>query len=297
VIAVVAGVLGAGAGASALPPAATATLVKGMPIVIRTEGHGGLAPSFTPTSRPRGSDPVRDRGSAVQMIATARVERLSGGVARREVEGTDLLESPRGTLTPQAAREAEIAFERVVEAELLPNTRPTPEPSRSETARTANEVGRCRATAGAFVCALVPLAAAEAAPSTLVRGDRVSIESRGDGHAGRTFTLTYRSRVDRSADLGSSFRVVKRRSVDVLSRGVRRRHVSGIEVLEGGRGTLSLSWSVEQVQSNGRWGGISGRWFVIEAGGVYHGRSGQGELSADPRFRTTTYRGLLVTSW
>jgi hypothetical protein len=96
-VAVAAGVLGAGAATSTLPPAATATLVKGVPIVITTAGSGGPARSFTLTYRPRGFAPIRDRGSAVQTIASRRVERFAGE-ARRLIVGTELLESAQGML-------------------------------------------------------------------------------------------------------------------------------------------------------------------------------------------------------
>jgi hypothetical protein len=148
----------------------------------------------------------------------------------------------------------------------------------------------------ALLSALAPLMGADASPTTLVKGTRVSIESRGNDPAPRTFTLTYLSRVDRSPDIGSSVRVVEKRRVDVLSSGVRRREASGTEVFEGGQGTLTLGWSTEQIQRKGGWGDISGCWFVTGSTGVYFGLRGHGELSADRRFRTTTYRGLLMTA-
>jgi hypothetical protein len=156
---------------------------------------------------------------------------------------------------------------------------------------------RLRHTLVAAVAAAVPLTGADAAPATLVKGDRISIESRGSDDARRTFTLTYRSGVVGSRDVGSSVRVVETRRVDVISSGARRRELSGTEMLEGRQGTLILRWSIEQVERKGRWGDVAGRWLVIGTRGAYLGRAGHGELSADRRFRITTYRGLLITAW
>jgi hypothetical protein len=92
-IAVIAGVLGAAAAASTLPPAATATLVKGMPIEITTMGDRDAARSFALTYWPRGSASVVHRGAAVRTVAS-RAARADS----RQLDGTEVLAGPRGTL-------------------------------------------------------------------------------------------------------------------------------------------------------------------------------------------------------
>jgi hypothetical protein len=128
-----------------------------------------------------------------------------------------------------------------------------------------------------------------------VKGDRVSIVSRGTADAGRAFTLSF-DRAGLSPDAGGSARVVEARDVDVLAGGAVWRRLSGTEVLQGSRGSLTLRWSAEQVRENGLWGGIVGRWSVVAASDAYSGCVGYGELIADRRFQVTVYRGRLITT-
>jgi hypothetical protein len=94
VIAVVAGVLGAAAAISTLPPVATATLVKGTPLVITTAGNDDHTRSFAFTYWPPRSAPVVHRGSAIRSIASRGATPDS-----RHMAGTEVLEGPHGTLT------------------------------------------------------------------------------------------------------------------------------------------------------------------------------------------------------
>jgi len=152
-----------------------------------------------------------------------------------------------------------------------------------------------RTGAAVLVSALVPMAGAHVAPATLVKGDRISIVSRGTADAGRTFTLRF-ERAGHSPDAGASVRVVQARDIEVLAGGAASRRISGTEVLQGARGSLTLRWSAEQVRENGRWDGIEGSWSVVAASDAYSGCVGYGELIADRRFQVTVYRGRLITA-
>jgi hypothetical protein len=98
VIALVGSVLGAAAATSAVPQVATATLVKGTPILITTTRDRDSVRSFSLTYWPRGSAPVSQRGSALRTIASRRLELSPRVEARRRLAGTERLEGTQGTL-------------------------------------------------------------------------------------------------------------------------------------------------------------------------------------------------------
>ena len=153
-----------------------------------------------------------------------------------------------------------------------------------------------RTGAEVLVSALVSMTGAHVAPATLAKGDRVSIVSRGTADAGRRAFMLRFARAVHSPDAGESLRVVETRRVDALAGSAVRRRLSGTDVLHGARGSLTLRWSAEQVRENGRWDSIAGRWSVVAASDAYSGCVGSGELTADPRFQVTVYRGRLITT-
>src|SRR5262249_18582278 len=127
-----------------------------------------------------------------------------------------------------------------------------------------------RTGAAVLVSAPGPMGGAHGGPAALVKGGRVSIVSRGAADAGRAVTLGF-VRAGHSPDAGASVRVVQARDIEVLAGGAASRRLSGTEVLQGARGSLTLRWSAEQVRENGRWDSIAGSWSVVAASDAYSG--------------------------
>ena len=80
------------------PAAGSATLVKAVPIVVKTEQDAAGSRSFELSYRPRASAAVSDRGFAVR-VSEHRSDRAVRNATGRLVDGTERLESDRGTLT------------------------------------------------------------------------------------------------------------------------------------------------------------------------------------------------------
>ena len=80
------------------PAAGSATLVKAVPIVLKTEQDAAGSRSFELTYRPRASAAVSDRGFAVRVYEQRSDHAVRKATGRR-VAGTERLESDRGTLT------------------------------------------------------------------------------------------------------------------------------------------------------------------------------------------------------
>jgi hypothetical protein len=80
------------------PAAGSATLVKAVPIVVKTEQDAAGSRSFELTYRPRASAAVSDRGFAAR-VYEQRSDRAVRNATDRRVAGTERLESERGTLT------------------------------------------------------------------------------------------------------------------------------------------------------------------------------------------------------
>jgi hypothetical protein len=87
------------AASAAVPGAATATLVKAMPLAIDAASHGGVSRSFTLTYRPQGSARVTDHGSAARFLESQTAGRLGDGTSWRHLSGSEVLIGARGTLT------------------------------------------------------------------------------------------------------------------------------------------------------------------------------------------------------
>jgi hypothetical protein len=84
---------------ASFPATGSATIVRSMPIAIKTQQRNSRSGSFTLTYRPRASVPVSDDGSAVRVVASETSQLHSNGTGWRQVAGTELLESSQGTLT------------------------------------------------------------------------------------------------------------------------------------------------------------------------------------------------------
>jgi hypothetical protein len=96
VAAAVAAVLGVMA---SFPAAGSATIVRSMPIAIRTQQRNSRSGSFTLAYRPRTSVPVSDHGSVARVVDSQTARPRCDGTCWRQVAGTELLESSQGTLT------------------------------------------------------------------------------------------------------------------------------------------------------------------------------------------------------
>jgi hypothetical protein len=134
------------------------------------------------------------------------------------------------------------------------------------------------------------------AAATLLKGTPVTIRTRGQTPAPRTFTLTYLTAGGAGRpESGSAVRAIATRR-DTVDDRAQEQELSGTEVLRGRLGTLTLHWCGRRTELRGHWRELRGRWVIIGGSGAYLSQTGGGAFTSDRAVSVTTYTGLLVTA-